>query len=149
MKTSDFRVLFSMSVSTSKPGNMFKYEIERYKSRIWLKLVSQLWSESCLEPSWQLSNIDRFYSTYLCIWYIKHIWCLYVWLNFIVVMVTFWDYDNQRERLTPIIRINIYLLFTQNPILDGCSTVDSTLDFDGIRWYSMVLHGIRWYFAIE
>ena len=34
---------------------------------------------------------------------------------------------------------------TQNAILDGCSTVDSTLDYDGIGWYSMVLHGIRWY----
>ena len=34
-------------------------------------------------------------------------------------------------------------------ILDGCSTVDSKLDYDGIGWYSMVLHGIRWYFAIE
>ena len=37
----------------------------------------------------------------------------------------------------------------KNAILDGCSTVDSTLDFDGIGWYSMVLHGMRWYFAIE
>ena len=47
----------------------------------------------------------------------------------------------------------------KNAILDGCSTVDSKLDydgigwysmvFDGIRWYSMVLHGNRWYFAIE
>ena len=56
MKTSDFRILFSMSVSTSKPGNMFKYEIERYKSSVWLNLVSQLWCESCLEPSWQLTT---------------------------------------------------------------------------------------------
>ena len=37
----------------------------------------------------------------------------------------------------------------KNAILDGCSTVDSKLDYDGIGWYSMVLHGIRWYFAIE
>ena len=37
----------------------------------------------------------------------------------------------------------------QNAILDGCSTVDSKLDYDGIGWYSMVLHGTRWYFAIE
>ena len=34
-------------------------------------------------------------------------------------------------------------------ILDGCSTVDSMLDYDGIGWYSMILHGTRWYFAIE
>ena len=33
----------------------------------------------------------------------------------------------------------------KNAILDGSSTVDSRLDYDGIRWYSMVLHGIRWY----
>ena len=37
----------------------------------------------------------------------------------------------------------------KNAILDGCSTVDSKLDYDGIEWYSMVLHGTRWYFAIE
>ena len=37
----------------------------------------------------------------------------------------------------------------KNAILDGCSTVDSKLDYDGIGWYLMVLHGIRWYFAIE
>ena len=37
----------------------------------------------------------------------------------------------------------------KNAILDGCSTVDSKLDYDGIGWYSMVLHGTRWYFAIE
>ena len=37
----------------------------------------------------------------------------------------------------------------KNAILDGCSTVDSKLDYDGIGWYSMVLHGIQWYFAIE
>ena len=37
----------------------------------------------------------------------------------------------------------------KNAILDGCSTVDSKLDYDGIGWYSMVLHGILWYFAIE
>ena len=37
----------------------------------------------------------------------------------------------------------------KSAILDGCSTVDSTLDYDGIGWYSMVLHGFRWYFAIE
>ena len=52
----------------------------------------------------------------------------------------------------------------KNAILDGCSTVDSMLDYDGIRlysvvfngilllnsihWYSMVLHGIRWYCRI-
>ena len=36
-----------------------------------------------------------------------------------------------------------------NAILDGCSTVDSKLDYDGIGWYSMVLHGIQWYFAIK
>ena len=37
----------------------------------------------------------------------------------------------------------------KNAILDGCSTVDSKLDYDGIGWYSMVLHGTRWYFAVE
>ena len=37
----------------------------------------------------------------------------------------------------------------KNAILDGSSIVDSTLDYDGIGWYSMVLHGIRWNFAIE
>ena len=37
----------------------------------------------------------------------------------------------------------------KNAILDGCSTVDSMLDYDGIGWYSMVLHGIQWYLAIE
>ena len=37
----------------------------------------------------------------------------------------------------------------KNAILDGCSTVDSKLDYDGIGWHSMVLHGTRWYFAIE
>ena len=37
----------------------------------------------------------------------------------------------------------------KNAIVDGCSTVDSKLDYDGIGWYSMVLHGTRWYFAIE
>ena len=51
-------------------------------------------------------------------------------------------------------------MFTKNAILDGCSTVDSKLDYDGIRryycmvfdgilllnsihWCSMVLHGLR------
>ena len=53
----------------------------------------------------------------------------------------------------------VVVVMTKNAILDGCSTVDSKLDydgirwysmvFDGIRWYSMVLHGTRWYFAIE
>ena len=33
----------------------------------------------------------------------------------------------------------------KNAILDGCSTVDSTLDYDGIGWYSMVFDGIAWY----
>ena len=37
----------------------------------------------------------------------------------------------------------------KNAILDGCSTVDSMLDYDGIGLYLMVLHGIQWYFAIE
>ena len=37
----------------------------------------------------------------------------------------------------------------KNAILDGCSTVDSKLDYDGIGWHSMVLHGTRWYFVIE
>ena len=37
----------------------------------------------------------------------------------------------------------------KNAILDGCSTVDSKLDYDGIGWYSMVLHGTRRYFAIQ
>ena len=37
----------------------------------------------------------------------------------------------------------------KNAILDGCSNVDSTLDYDGIGWYSMVLHGILCFFAIE
>ena len=32
-----------------------------------------------------------------------------------------------------------------NAILDGCSTVDSKLDYDGIGWYSMVFDGIAWY----
>ena len=33
----------------------------------------------------------------------------------------------------------------KNAILDGCSTVDSKLDYDGIGWYSMVFDGIAWY----
>ena len=33
----------------------------------------------------------------------------------------------------------------KNAILDGCSTVDSKLDYDGIGWYSMVFDSIRWY----
>ena len=37
----------------------------------------------------------------------------------------------------------------KNAILDGCSTVDSKLDYEGIGWDSVVLHGTRWYFAIE
>ena len=41
------------------------------------------------------------------------------------------------------------MMVGKNAILDGCSTVDSKLDYDGIGWYSMVLHGTRWYFAIE
>ena len=36
----------------------------------------------------------------------------------------------------------------KNAILDGCSTVDSTLDYDGIRWYSMVFNGIQWYLMV-
>ena len=28
--------------------------------------------------------------------------------------------------------------FDKNAIIDGCSTVDSKLDYDGIGWYSMV-----------
>ena len=54
-----------------------------------------------------------------------------------------------------------FMFMFKNAILDGCSTVDSTLDFDdigwycmvfdsilllnSIHWYSMVLHGLRWY----
>ena len=37
----------------------------------------------------------------------------------------------------------------KNAILDGCSTVDSKLDYDGIGWYLMVLRVIRLYFSIE
>ena len=33
----------------------------------------------------------------------------------------------------------------KNAILDGSSTVDSRLDYDGIGWYSMVFDGIAWY----
>ena len=33
----------------------------------------------------------------------------------------------------------------KNAIIDGCSTVDSKLDYDGIGWYSMVFDGIAWY----
>ena len=33
----------------------------------------------------------------------------------------------------------------KNAILDGCSTVDSTLNYDGTRWYYMVFDGIRRY----
>ena len=40
-------------------------------------------------------------------------------------------------------------MVAKNAILDGCSTVDSKLYYDGIGWYSMVLHGTRWYFAIQ
>ena len=36
-------------------------------------------------------------------------------------------------------------IWGKNAILDGCSTVDSKLDYDGIRWYSMVFDGIAWY----
>ena len=36
-------------------------------------------------------------------------------------------------------------LTEKNAILDGCSTVDSKLDYDGIGWYSMVFDGIAWY----
>ena len=41
------------------------------------------------------------------------------------------------------------VLVGKNAILDGCSTVDSKLDYDGIGWHSMVLHGTLWYFVIE
>ena len=34
------------------------------------------------------------------------------------------------------------IIIIKNAILDGCSTVDSKLDYDGIGWYSMVFHGI-------
>ena len=33
----------------------------------------------------------------------------------------------------------------KNAILDGCSTVDSKLDYDGIGLYLMVFDGIAWY----
>ena len=36
----------------------------------------------------------------------------------------------------------------KNAILDGCSTVDSMLDYDGIGWYSMVLQAITWYLMV-
>ena len=40
-------------------------------------------------------------------------------------------------------------LFEKNAILDGCSTVDSKLDYDGIGWYSMVLDGILLFNSIH
>ena len=64
--------------------------------------------------------------------------------------------DNSKDLKTQLdsriggqVQILADLAWYKNAILDGCSTVDSTLDYDGIGWYSMVLHGIRWYFAIE
>ena len=32
-------------------------------------------------------------------------------------------------------------IYWKNAILDGCSTVDSTLDYNGIGWYLMIF----WY----
>ena len=43
------------------------------------------------------------------------------------------------SQLINIETLNLYNgIVCKNTILDGCSTVDSKLDYDGIEWYSMV-----------
>ena len=69
--------------------------------------------------------------------------------NFTISEQVFAEKENYSGDIFKGNAVNKQDISLKNAILDGCSTVDSKLDYDGIGWYSMVLHGTRWYFAIE